>query len=77
MLKAAQQTEDMETIGTAEEELKLATAKAEKYKQGVDQLESVASLLEAAQTIIIEENEIKAAIPDKDIQEAINGMIET
>ena len=47
-LKAAQQTEDMETIGTAEEGLKLATAKAEVSKQVVDQLEAIASLAEAA-----------------------------
>ena len=55
-LKPAQQTEDMKTIGAAEEELKLATAKAENFKQGVDQLEAVASLAEAAQTKIIQDN---------------------
>ena len=66
-LKAAQHTEDMETICTAEEGLKLATSKAEEYKQGVDQLEAVASLAEAAQTKIIEENEIKSVIPDKEM----------
>ena len=76
-LKAAQQTEDMETIGTAEEGLKLATSKEEESKQGVNQLEEVASLAEAAQTNIIQENEIKAAIPDKEMQEAINETIET
>ena len=67
----------METIGAAEEGLKLATAKAEESKQGVDQLEAIASLAEAAQTKIIKENEIKAAIPDKEMQEAINGTIDT
>ena len=67
----------METIGIAEEVLKLATAKAEESNQGLDQLEAVASLAEAAQTKIIEENEIKAAIPDKEMQEAINGTIDT
>ena len=40
-------------------------------------MEAVASLAEAAQEKIIQENEIKAAIPDKEIQEAINGTIET
>ena len=76
-LKVAQQTEDSETITTAEEGLKIATAKSEESKQEVDQWESVASLVEAAQTKIIEENEIKAAIPDKEMQEAINRTIET
>ena len=57
--------------------MKLATAKPEEPKQGVDQLEAVASLAEAAQTKIIEENEIKAAIPNKENQEAINRAIET
>ena len=71
-LKAAQQTEDMEAIGAAEEGLKLATAKAEESKQVVDQLEEVASLEEAAQAKIIQENETKAAIPDKEMKEAIN-----
>ena len=75
-LKAAQRTVDMETIGAAEEGLKLATAKAEESKQGVDQLEAVASLAEAAQAKIIQENEIKSAIPDKEMQDAINGTIE-
>ena len=67
----------MEAIGAAKEGLKLATSKAEKSKQEVDQLESVASLSEAAHAKIIQENEIKAAIPDKEIQEVINGTIET
>ena len=40
-------------------------------------MEAVASLTEAAQTKIIEENEIKTATPDKEMQEAINGTIET
>ena len=71
-LKAAQQTEDIEAISAVEEGLKLATAKAEESKQGVDQLESVASLAAAAQAKKIQENETKAAI-----QEAINGTIET
>ena len=66
-LKAAQQTEDIETIGTSEEGLKLTTAKAEEFKQGVDQLEAVSSLAEAAHTKIIEENEIKSVIPDKEM----------
>ena len=76
-LKSAQQTEDMEAIGAAEEGLKLTTAKAEESKQGVDQLEAVASLAAAAQAKIIQENETKAAVPDKEIQEAINGTTET
>ena len=67
----------MEAIGAAEEVLKLATAKAEEPKQGVDQLEAVASLAEAAQTKTIQDIEIKAEIPDKEMQEAINGTIET
>ena len=64
----------METIGTAEEGLKLATAKAEESKQVVDQLEAVSSLVEATQTKIIQYNEIKG---DKEMQEAINRTIET
>ena len=56
--------------------MKLATAKVEESKKGVDQLEAVASLAEAAQPKIIQENEIKAAIPDKEMHEAINGTIE-
>ena len=64
-LKAAQQTEDMEAIGAAEEWFKLTTTKAEESKQGVDQLEAVASLVEASQAKRIQENEIKAVIPYK------------
>ena len=75
--KTAQQMEDMEAIRAAEEGLKLATDKAEESKQGVYQLEAVASLATAAQAKIIQENEIKAAILDKEMQEAINGKIET
>ena len=67
----------METIGTSEEILKPATSKAEESKQGLDQLEAVASLAGAAQTKLIDENEIKAAIPDKEIQDAINRTIGT
>ena len=55
----------MEAIGAAEEGSKIATAKAEESKQGVYQLEAVASLAAAAQAKIIQENEIKAEIPDK------------
>ena len=43
----------------------------------MDQLESVDSLAAAAQAKIIQENETKAAIPDKEMQEAINGTTET
>ena len=57
--------------------MKLATDKAEESKQGVDQLEAVASLAAAAQTRIIQENKIKSAILDKEMQEATNGTIET
>ena len=52
--------EDMEAIRAVEEGLKLATDKAEESKQGVYQLEAVASLATAAQAKIIQENEIKA-----------------
>ena len=62
-LKAAQHTEDMEAIDTAEEGLKLATTKAEESKQGVDQLGAVASLSAAAQAKIIQDNEIKSSNP--------------
>ena len=40
-------------------------------------MEAVASLAAAAQAKIIQENEIKAAIPDKEIQEEINRTTET
>ena len=40
-------------------------------------MEAVASLAEAAQTKTIQDIEIKAEIPDKEMQEAINGTIET
>ena len=40
-------------------------------------MEAVASLAAAAQAKIIQENETKAAVPDKEIQEAINGTTET
>ena len=56
MLKSAQQTEDIETIGVVKEGLKLATAKSDESKQGVDQLEAVDSLAEASQKKIIQEN---------------------
>ena len=67
----------MEKIGTAKKGLKLANAKAEESNQGVDQLEAVSSRAERTQTKIIQQNEIKAAIPDKEMQEAIKGTIET